>query len=238
MSISIKFTLIGDGRQAEKHKQAIAAIGGEINYIYDPIKYGDSNTRILDSISNSDWVVISSPNYLHYTHIRMCLAQRADIPIIVEKPLRLPWEPHIDNDNINVVLQLRYIENLPKEASSVKVKMVRNKEYFKTWKGSERNTGGLFYHLYVHYMDLAIYLNATFEGIIVKEGKQERRIDNFDLMNIDMGKLYARMYDRIIYHNEGIKPKDIFYLNWIMNKYSILSAIRPYNKRVKIEEWL
>ena len=35
----MKFTIIGDGKQAKKHVNAINNIGGQLIGIYDPIKY-------------------------------------------------------------------------------------------------------------------------------------------------------------------------------------------------------
>ncbi len=211
----MKFSLFGDGQIAKYHKQAIKEFGGTIIGIYDP-KYNDN--IIFPKFFEADYIVICSPSNFHLEHTKLILSKGWGSKIIVEKPACLPWQYLIDNDDINVVLQLRYL-NLPDKAEKVYVKMVRNKEYFQSWKGDPKNTGGLFYNLFIHYIDLANILGADFEGIVVSEGKQERRIDDFDIMSIDMQSLYNKMYQAII-NGDGVKPKDIMYLHFIMNEFS------------------
>jgi len=239
--------LVGDGKQAEKHRKAIENIGGQIVYVYDPVKNpaeGDGRPTTERTLSKyldmADWAVIVSPNYLHYQHTKFILRHRG-IQVIVEKPLNMPWEPTIDDNRVNIVLQFRYL-NLPETADTVKVTAVRPPDYFKTWKGNERMTGGIFYHLFVHYIDLAIMMGAKFEGQLLSEGEQERLILGksgdilYDLTKIDMQLLYNTMYVRVVNGNGGIKPRDIFYLNWIMNKYSMkYEGGSPY--RVSMDEW-
>lgn len=241
-----KFVLMGDGRQAQKHRKAIDEIGGEIIYVYDPIKYNSEDIQLCNkqhlyrSLDFTDYVVICTPNNKHYEHTKLAL--RNNCKAIVEKPLNLPWEPIIDNDRLNVVLQYRYyLDQLPEKADLVKITTVRNPDYFKTWKGDKRITGGIFYHLFVHYIDLAILLGASFEGNLVSEGEQERVIiekdgTTHDIMHVDMQDLYNKMYNDIVYNDGGIKPKDIFYLNWVMNKFSMYQdPITPY--KIRMGEW-
>jgi len=80
------------------------------------------------------------------------------------------------DEKINIVLQLRYLPNLPEKADLVSVRFVRDEAYFKSWKGDARNTGGLFYNLFIHYIDLAIMLGADFQGVVAEHGEQERFI--------------------------------------------------------------
>lgn len=246
-----KFVLFGDGRQAGKHIKSIEHIGGEVILIHDPIKYPhqqkDSEITLRAALDRADYAVICTPNYLHYRQTLFALSFPA-VKVIVEKPLSLPWEPIIDDDRVNIVLQFRYFEGLPKEADLVKIVSVRGPDYFKTWKGDARLTGGIFYHLFVHYIDLAIELGAKFEGHLISEGTQGRIIQGrewtggtskhflLDLVKVDMQELYNEMYNGIVNENKGVKPKDIFYLNWIMNKYSMRDSISaPY--KVTMNEW-
>jgi hypothetical protein len=110
------------------------------------------------------------------------------------------------------------LESIPKKAKNVEVVMARNEDYFKSWKGNIQQTGGVFPLLFIHYIDLAIKLNSTFTGLVIPEGKQIRRIDDFDLMKVDMDNLYSKMYHDICYNDKGIKPKDTMFLNWIMER--------------------
>jgi hypothetical protein len=210
----MKFGLIGDGKIAVKHKQAVNINGGQITKIYDP-KY-DNNIQLDDKFFEGvDYVIICSPSHLHRKHIQLSLSHNKKI--IVEKPIVLPWEPIIDNDNISVVLQYRWID-LPVSANVVRVVMVRNEEYFKTWAGNSSLTGGMFYHLFIHYIDLAIRLKAKFIGAIIPEGRQVRTVDDMDILNIDSNMLYGRMYNDIINHDKGVKPSELFYVHWALER--------------------
>lgn len=233
----MKFALIGDGKIAARHKIAINNNSGKINAIHDP-KYGKESAN-LDRMffTNHDYIIICSPSNLHREHIKLAL--KYDKKIIVEKPAVLPWEFIIDDDRINVVLQLRWMD-LPSNAGLIKVVMARDKDYFKSWKGDPKNTGGLFYNLFIHYIDLAMILGADFEGVVKPKGKQIRMIDDTDVMGIDMDSLYIKMYSDIINHNKGIKPKELFYLHWLLNRNSDIYGfgMDALNKKIRIKNKL
>lgn len=227
-----RFGLIGDGIIAAKHRDAIKSIGGEINWVYDPI-YKSATLRKKSEIQTYydyvpfaawravDWVVICSPTYMHRSHVKTALHNCKQV--ICEKPLCLPWEPLIDDDRINIVLQLRWIKDLPKKAELVRAVMVRDEAFFKTWKGNPKLAGGNIYEFYIHYIDLAIRLGASFEGAVLPKGNQSREIISrgkvLDIMKIDMQDCYNRMYEDIL-NGKGVKPKELFYLTWTLNKYS------------------
>ena len=232
----MKLTIIGDGTQAKKHITAINGIGGQLVGIYDPVKYNHTEIDLVRMLDSSDWAVICSPSKYHYSQTKHIL--RHGVKVICEKPVSMPWEPIIDDDRINVVLQYRYLDTIPDKADNVHVTMARNAEYFKSWKGSIRNTGGIFYHLFIHYIDLAIQLNATFTGEIVPEGEQKRLIDDIDILNIDMDELYTKMYDEIVFKKNGIKTKDIRYLLWVMKKLDIMHTFTLRYKKVTMNEWV
>jgi len=261
----LKFALIGDGAIAKYHKEAIKHVGGELlreNIIdpkYAPTEYLKENPGnylfskmgiysgfdFPTSHKNSfDYIVIASPSHLHRQQIKSILDNARVLPkIICEKPAFLPWEPIIDNDRINIVLQLRYLPNLPEKADLVSVRFVRDEAYFKSWKGDARNTGGLFYNLFIHFVDLAIRLGADFEGVVAKHGEQKRWIgtkwswtnvsesqktdpikfiddkNKIDILNIDIQACYNRIYEAIL-DGRGIKPRELFYLNWILSRNS------------------
>jgi len=210
----MKFGLIGDGYIAQYHKEAIEYIQGSLEWIYDPIKFPD---RIVEK-NCVDYVIICSPTYCHRDQIKEILNMNSLTQIIVEKPAFLPWEPIIEDDRINIVLQLRWAD-LPKTADNVRIRMVRDEKYFQTWKGDPKLTGGLFYNLFIHYIDIAIRLNAEFTGFVAKDGCQMRFVDTIDLLQIDMQKCYNKMYEDILIGN-GVKVKDIFYLTWMLSRNS------------------
>ena len=226
----IKFALIGDGAIAKYHREAIKHVGGELIWVLDP-KYSDL-AKIEDIEAglypSPDYVIIASPSNYHRSQIKMILTcEKFKGQIICEKPAFLPWEMPIDSDRINIVLQLRYLPNLPKKADLVSVRFVRDEAYFKSWKGDARNTGGLFCNLFIHYIHLAQILGADFEGVVSEHGEQERFIrrwgvgqyDKIDILNIDNQACYNRMYEDII-EGKGIKPRELFYLSWTLARNS------------------
>ncbi len=229
----MKFGLIGDGKISHRHKHAVEQIGGRVTKIHDP-KYGKDGDPLDDLFFwGLDYVIICSPSFLHREHIKLCLSHNKKV--ICEKPMSLPWEPPIDDDRINVVLQLRWID-LPEKANLIKVIMVRNDEYFKLWEGDPRKTGGLLYHLFIHYIDLALLLGARFEGMVISEGEQVRMIDDLDIMKLDMDELYIKMYADII-RGQGVKPKDLLYLHWWLDRNSDIYGYGTdlLNKKIIIE---
>jgi hypothetical protein len=217
--MTIKFGLIGKGKISERHIQAINEIGGELVQIYDPLLSNLQNVENLFKY-NFDYTVICSPSNYHYEHTKLALKNNRKV--IVEKPQQLSWNPIIDNDNINVVLQFNWLDNFPDKADLIKVIMVRDEKYFKSWKGNIQSTGGVFPLLFIHYLDLAIKLDARFSGLVIPEGKQIRQIDDFDLNSVDMNNLYLKMYHDICYNDKGIKPKDTMFLNWLMEKAGLV----------------
>jgi predicted dehydrogenase len=230
----MKFGLIGDGKISHRHKHAVKENGGVIYKIHDP-KYGDECIPLDEEFfAGLDYVIICSPSYLHREHINLSL--KYGKKIICEKPMCLPWEPVVSDDRVNVVLQLRWMD-LPDKANLIKVTMARNDEYFKMWEGDPRNTGGLLYHLFIHYIDLALLLDAKFEGRVISKGEQVRMVDDIDIMKLDMNDLYFKMYNDIINYDKGVKPKDLFYLHWWLDRNSDIYGYGTdlLNKKIIIE---
>lgn len=218
------FGMIGSmGYIAKRHKEAIKRIGGTIEAEYDPFlsKYQYPEDIFM---ADFDYLVICSPSNTHYDYIKMGLD--AGKKIICEKPAFLPWQPIIDNNDINIVLQYRFLrlENYVKKPEAVRVNMVRDKKYLKSSKMDSRLTGGIFFNLFVHYIDLALQYNCIFEGEISTEGSQYRIVSNsrynYDLDSIPAEDLYTRMYKKIVNEDKGVKPKDIMYLRWWLERHS------------------
>jgi len=269
----LRFCLLGDGQIARYHRKAIEHVGGEIGCVIDP-KYDPAfnrNTwRDIASISQYELIacnyfVICSPSFLHYSQIQWILSNTdTSSRIICEKPAFLPWENIIDDDRINIVLQLRYLPDLPGKADLVIAHFLRDQEYFLTWKGNAKKTGGIFYNIWIHYLDLAILMDADFEGSLNlpdndipsliqfdKKTKPIRRSIHFrewnneppggqllniiDLQKIDMQACYNRLYEDVI-SGGGIKPKDILYLNWALQRNSEIFGygLNGMNRLIKI----
>lgn len=230
----LTFGVFGHGYIFRKHKQAIERIGGRVVQIYDPLL---SNLQRPEHLFHHefDWLVICSPSNTHYEYLKMGL--KNDKNIICEKPAWLPYQMPIDDDRINIVLQYRYLENLPRE--TVKIRMVRDENYMNSYKADSKLTGGMFFNLLIHGVDLALKLNVDFEGMIATDGKQERLVGNFDLNSVNMDDLYLEMYKKIIFDNEGIKPQDVMFLHWWLEHHSNIYGYgkEMLNKQIHIKKY-
>jgi hypothetical protein len=239
----VRFGLIGEGRISGRHKVAIEKIGGKVVSIYDPAFTGKTaenclyhkelSRKFFDSVH---WVVVTSPTFLHYEHVKMALTYGKKV--ICEKPYVLPWQPLIDSKDVFIVLQLRWA-NLPRKAKEIRLVAARNIDYFDSWKGAPEKTGGLFFDLFIHYLDLARGYNCLFRGIVKEEGKQERWIDNYDLMNVNMDVAYERMYRDIVFRGMGVHPQDITELNWLLGRFTerFGSGREILNKEIMIDKY-
>lgn len=123
-----------------------------------------------------DYVSITSPNYLHDSHIRFALRHGAHA--ICEKPLVL--NPHnIDaldiiqketGKSIYNILQLRLHPSIIKLKDEVEMELAKNPDkiydidltyltsrghwYFTSWKGDRRKSGGIATNIGVHFFDM------------------------------------------------------------------------------------
>lgn len=231
------FGLIGDGQQAKLHRKAIDALGHEIVEVYDVTK---PRPTCVDSnfYKSLDYVVISTPPVHHYHWIKQALMHNTKV--IVEKPMVLPWQPFIDDDRINVVLQLRW-KNFTK-IKRVTLRALRGEEYQKSWKADYNQTGGMFFELLIHYIDLAMKYEADFEGIILAN-HPEGQIKLADDVKLDSNHemLYFQMYQDIV-DGHGVKPYEVARLHYVL---SVLTGVyggtldKLFGKRISIKssEW-
>lgn len=133
-----------------------------------------------------DYVSICTPNYLHDSHIRFALRNRADA--ICEKPLVLnPWNlealKEIENETgskVYNILQLRLhpsiIELKEKIAAAPADKMhdidltyltSRGNWYFNSWKGDQNKSGGIATNIGVHFFDMLAWIFGDVKENIV-----------------------------------------------------------------------
>ena len=227
----LTFGVLGSGYIFQKHKQAIERIGGKIVNIYDPVLSNLQKPEDL-FLYEFDWLVICSPSFTHYNYLKMGLKYNKNI--ICEKPAWLPWQQPIDDDRINIVLQYRWYN--PEESyDKVDIVVKRDENYFKSWKGNPMLTGGIFYNIFIHYIDLAIRFQCPFSGKIITDGEQYRKLGSIDLMSVDSDLLYTKMYEDVIFNDKGIKPNDIFYLNWILERCNMKFGMGKEILNKKIE---
>lgn len=140
-----------------------------------------------------DYVSICTPNYLHDSHIRFALRNRADA--ICEKPLVLnPWNlealKEIENETGNKVyniLQLRLHPSIialkEKIALAPADKMhdvdltyltSRGNWYFNSWKGDQNKSGGIATNIGIHFFDMLVWIFGGVKENIVHILEQDR----------------------------------------------------------------
>lgn len=211
------FGIIGNGKAARYHIQAIKETGNELIWIDDIDK-----TKNMGNFCPVDFIVIASPTWTHREYIEKMLGC-TNSQIIVEKPAVLPWQAIPDTRRLNIVLQLRWLD-LP-DFEKIEVRMVRPPEYFKGWKALHTLTGGIIHLLFIHYIDLAIRKHAHFEGLVSSSGESGIFLDG-KLLTFNMQEIYNKMYLDIIENDKGVKPRDIEYLNWVLNKLCIQHSFK------------
>jgi UDP-N-acetyl-2-amino-2-deoxyglucuronate dehydrogenase len=201
------FAMIGAaGYIAPRHMQAIRDTGNTLVAALDP----NDSVGIIDSYFPEahffteferfdrhvdkmrraghavDYFAITSPNYLHDSHMRFALRSGADA--ICEKPLVL--NPHnidglleIEADTgrkVNTILQLRVHpsiialrERIMAEANPVKHEVdltyitSRGRWYLQSWKGVEEKSGGIATNIGVHFFDMLHHLFGALEQSVV-----------------------------------------------------------------------
>ena len=127
--------------------------------------------------TQTDYVAVCSPNYLHDAHIRFGLRIGADV--ICEKPLVLnPWNidglMEIERETgrkISTILQLRLHpaiialkEKVQKNSSGKKYNIdlryitSRGHWYHISWKGDSQKSGGIATNIGIHFFDMLIWI--------------------------------------------------------------------------------
>jgi UDP-N-acetyl-2-amino-2-deoxyglucuronate dehydrogenase len=192
------FALIGAaGYIAPRHLKAIKNTGNNLAAAYDPFDsvgimdsyFPDSDIfveferfdRHIDKLKRKnrtlDYVSVCSPNYLHDSHIRFGLRNKADV--ICEKPIVLnPWNidalKEIENEtgkHIFSILQLRLhpsiialkekVQNGPKDKIydiDLTYRTSRVLWYYTSWKGDISKSGGIATNIGVHFYDMLTWI--------------------------------------------------------------------------------
>jgi UDP-N-acetyl-2-amino-2-deoxyglucuronate dehydrogenase len=192
------FALIGAaGYIAPRHLKAIKNTGNNLAAAYDPFDsvgimdsyFPDSDffveferfDRHIHKLKRKnrtlDYVSVCSPNYLHDSHIRFGLRNKADV--ICEKPIVLnPWNidalKEIENEtgkHIFSILQLRLhpsiialkekVQNGPKDKIydiDLTYLTSRGHWYYTSWKGDISKSGGIATNIGVHFYDMLTWI--------------------------------------------------------------------------------
>ena len=166
-----KFSLIGTGFIFSRHIQAIQSIGGEIIDIVND-KRGQYDWSAMVETTKANYISILTPNDLHFQMIEK--AHSKEKIVLCEKPICILPEDFKylkGYDNVFTVLQLRYhplvkeIEVKDFNEIEIDISVYRDKNYYNSWKGDSKRSGGILYNLGVHYFDLLIYLFGNVKKI-------------------------------------------------------------------------
>ena len=186
-----KVAIIGAaGFIAKRHVQAIKYLKhnlilacdkhenvGYLDSFFPNCEFTTSEKKFFEKVKSKkvDYVVICTPNYLHYSHIIKGLNNGSSV--ICEKPLVLKksdfkkllnLKPKKRN-KLNIILQLRLNKNLDKIKSFIKsqkkIKSLnltyvtpRGNWYQSTWKSNCLKSGGVQTNIGIHLFDIACQL--------------------------------------------------------------------------------
>lgn len=191
----LKFSLLGHGHIGKVHRQAIEETeGAKLVSIIDPVvpeeepdvPFYQTLESFLNADTETDVVVIATPNGLHRDHAVRCL--NAGKHVLIEKPIALntAFAEEIialaEEKGLRVFssMQLRfsppvsYVRQLLENGSLGEVYMVniqcywnRNRNYYKTreWHGTQDMDGGVLFTQFSHFIDI---LNYWFEEVECK----------------------------------------------------------------------
>ena len=242
----INFGLIGaSGYIAPRHMRAIKDTGNELIAALDPydgIGIMDSYfpqayffteyerfDRFVDKWRRNgnkkiEYIAITTPNYLHDSHIRFALRSGANA--ICEKPLVL--NPH-NIDQLKIIeeesgkkvfniLQLRLHESIVALKNKISKELIQNpdriydvdltyltsrgKWYFISWKGDEDKSGGVATNIGVHFFDMLSWIFGPIEENIVHLKQPDANAGYMRLKNANVRWFLSVNYD---YFPENIK---------------------------------
>jgi UDP-N-acetyl-2-amino-2-deoxyglucuronate dehydrogenase len=204
------FALIGaSGYIAPRHMKAIKETGNDLVVAmdtYDGIGIMDSNfpqadffteferfSAFVDSFKRDgntiDYMAITTPNYLHDSHIRFALKSGSNA--ICEKPLVLNPKQIDDlkvvekesGKKVYTILQLRLhdsiialkekiskeLKNNPDKIYDIDLTYLtsRGKWYFESWKGDEAKSGGIASNIGVHFFDMLSWIFGELQENVV-----------------------------------------------------------------------
>ena len=237
----INFGLIGaSGYIAPRHMRAIKDTGNELIAAlapYDGIGIMDSYfpqayffteyerfDRFVDKWRRNgnkkiEYIAITTPNYLHDSHIRFALRSGANA--ICEKPLVL--NPH-NIDQLKIIeeesgkkvfniLQLRLHESIVALKNKISKELLQNpdriydvdltyltsrgKWYFISWKGDEDKSGGVATNIGVHFFDMLSWIFGPIEENIVHLKQPDANAGYMRLKNANVRWFLSVNYDYI-----------------------------------------
>lgn len=176
----LKFCILGLGFISDKHIKAIEDVGGEILMACDidetkfhklpaNVKTFTDYEKMYQNkdFKDIDYISICSPTDFHF--IQSLTALKMGKKVIVEKPVCLTLseleklKPY--QDNLAIMLQLRYDKNLQKpflfstigksfNEIIMDIFIERGEWYWQSWKANFKQSGGTLLNIGIHYFDL------------------------------------------------------------------------------------
>jgi len=230
------FAIIGSGYILLRHLEAIRSIGGEITEVINENAFIDWISLVNNT--EAEYIIILTPNHLHETMAEY--ASRKGKIVLCEKPFDIKPTTK-EYKNVFVVLQLRHhllVKEMRKAIKQenkieINVEVWRNKSYDKGWKGDKAKSGGIYFNLGVHYIDLVQWLlkGRPAELIInlsTKSKTPHRTITingkKFDLSNkenLSEENLHIKVYEDLI-KGKGVQPKELKKLTELCNQLSLV----------------
>ncbi len=243
------FALIGlAGFVAKKHVKCISQLKGNLVAALDK----HDNVGFIDSFfpkclffknedkffvyikkKKIDYVVICSPSYLHFNHIKYSLLSGCNV--IVEKPPVVKFEDYKKILELEkktkkkcfCIFQLRLDKKLKKLKKEINLKNTkhnvgityytyRGNWYFKSWKNTKNYSGGLLVNIAIHFFDILLWIFGDFKKIKITK-RNDSRVEG----TIFLEKATAKWIVSI----EDLKKKN----NKIKSKYYRIMKI---NKRI------
>ena len=235
-----KFALIGAaGYIAPRHMKAIKETGNELVAALDTT----DSVGIIDSYfpkadffteferfdrhvdmsrrsgKGVDYVGITSPNYLHDSHIRFAL--RGGAHAICEKPLVLnPWNidalEEIEKESgckVFNILQLRLHPSIVALKERVQEELKANPDkiydidltyltsrghwYFTSWKGDEKKSGGISTNIGVHFYDMLTWIFGEVKNNNVHVNRDDIAAGSLELEHANVRWFLSVNYDYI-----------------------------------------
>ena len=232
------FALIGlGGFVAKKHVKCIKDIKGNLVSaldLYDNVGFIDSffpscnffidENLFFNSVKkkNIDFVVICSPSYLHFNHIKYSL--KSGCNVIVEKPPVLSPNQYreiiklesITKKKCYCIFQLRLDQKLKKlkkivEKKNIKYKVeiiyysYRGNWYFKSWKNKKMFSGGILINIAIHFFDVLMWIFGKVKKIKVINRTKSKVKGNIELEKANVK--WTVSVENIKNQNHKIKTK-------------------------------
>jgi UDP-N-acetyl-2-amino-2-deoxyglucuronate dehydrogenase len=152
--------------------------------------------RHIVKYEHLDYIVVCTPNYLHESHCK--LGMRLGANVICEKPLATTVENALQlqmveeqtKKKIYSILQLRLHpaikslrDQLSDEKHLVDLRYItpRGPWYFQSWKGKERQSGGIETNIGIHFFDILIWLFGNVQSFEITERTIKRSVGVIEL---------------------------------------------------------